>query len=371
MMKILWLTNIPSPYRVNFFNELGKYCDLTVLFERKGSNERDNSWLSVEVKNFNAVFLKGKKTGVAEAFCPSVGKYIKRKKYDSIVVTNYSDLTGIYAIFLLKLKRIPYCIEGDGAFAGSGKGLKEKIKRWLLKKSQICFSTAEEHDKYYKTYGVAQNKIVRYPFTSLYDRDILLKPVLVSEKQSIREKLGIKKEKVIISVGQFIHRKGFDVLIKASAELKDFGVYIIGGNPTTEYTKLLDEFSLNNVHFIGFQNKQSLGEYYKASDIFVLPTREDIWGLVINEAMSKGLPVVTTNKCIAGLELINDEKLGRIVPVDDVEAVVKAVKDVYNNLSIENNQAVLSRIKDFTFEKMAERHMEVWNGCAFDKCKKE
>ena len=45
-MNILWLTNIPSPYRVNFFNELGKYCDLTVLFEKKASDERDKSWKS-------------------------------------------------------------------------------------------------------------------------------------------------------------------------------------------------------------------------------------------------------------------------------------------------------------------------------------
>ena len=44
MMKILWLTNIPSPYRVKFFNELGTKCDLTVVFEKRSSSERDESW---------------------------------------------------------------------------------------------------------------------------------------------------------------------------------------------------------------------------------------------------------------------------------------------------------------------------------------
>ena len=53
-----------------------------------------------------------------------------------------------------------------------------------------------------------------------------------------------------------------------------------------------------------------------ASDLFVLPTREDIWGLVINEAMSFGLPIITTRKCIAGTELITDGENGYLLEAD-------------------------------------------------------
>jgi len=56
-MKILWLTNVPSPYRVDFFNELGKKCELTVLFEKRTSDERDRSWENYEFLNFTGVFL--------------------------------------------------------------------------------------------------------------------------------------------------------------------------------------------------------------------------------------------------------------------------------------------------------------------------
>lgn len=56
-----------------------------------------------------------------------------------------------------------------------------------------------------------------------------------------------------------------------------------------------------------------------AADIFVHPTREDIWGLVVNEAMAKGLPVITTDRCVAGLELIKNESVGRIVPVENID----------------------------------------------------
>lgn len=64
MMKILWLTNIPSPYRVKFFNELGTKCDLTVVFEKRSSSERDESWKKFKTDNFKTIFyLKEYRSG--------------------------------------------------------------------------------------------------------------------------------------------------------------------------------------------------------------------------------------------------------------------------------------------------------------------
>jgi len=62
-MKILYINNIPSPYRVEFFNELGKHCQLTVLFERSSALDRDKRWRAEEFLNFTGIFLKGKKIG--------------------------------------------------------------------------------------------------------------------------------------------------------------------------------------------------------------------------------------------------------------------------------------------------------------------
>ena len=63
---------------------------------------------------------------------------------------------------------------------------------------------------------------------------------------------------------------------------------------------MIRKFKCKNVYFIEFKKSEELNEYYKAADIFVHPTREDIWGLVVNEAMAKGLPVVTTNNVLQG-----------------------------------------------------------------------
>ena len=95
-----------------------------------------------------------------------------------------------------------------------------------------------------------------------------------------------------------------------------------------------------------------------ASDAFVLPTREDIWGLVINEAMSYGLPIITTDRCIAGLELVGKEN-GKIIPVDDVEALKSAIKTVLAIPSEEFFDSNYQIISNYTIENMAKVHAEI------------
>lgn len=359
-MRVLWLTNIPSPYRVDFFNELGKYCELTVLFERSSSSERNDIWKKFNVVNFKAIILKGIKVGVAEAFCFDIIYYLNNT-YDCIVITNFSDLTGMLAVSYLRAKKIPYIIESDGGFAGSGKGIKEKVKTWLLSKASLYFSTGLEHDRYYLQYGADKDRILRYPFTSLKDKDILREPISNCSKNNLRKKLNITEEYVVLSVGQFIFRKGFDVLIKAFNDIDNsVGCYIIGGEPTKEYLDLLIKYNITNVHFVSFKSKKDLSDYYKAADIFVLPTRHDIWGLVINEALAYGLPTITTSRCIAGLELINNPIMGQIVEVGESKALSSAIQFELNNLSYERSTNILSRIKQYTVEVMAAKHIDAF-----------
>ena len=159
--------------------------------------------------------------------------------------------------------------------------------------------------------------------------------------------------KVVVSVGQFIHRKGFDVLLKAWAKCSPENVlYIIGAEPTEEYLALKNQLELKNVFFVGFKAKEELKQYYRAADLFVLPTREDIWGLVVNEAMANGLPVITTNRCVSGIELVKNGVNGYIVQVDDVEEMVLE-NNVLRQSMYENS---LTTIRDWTVERMAEEH---------------
>ena len=363
-MKVLWLANIPSPYRVKFFNELGKHCELTVLFERKASLERNDSWKNYELKEFRAVFLRGKRIGVAEAFCPSIISYLKRD-YDHIVVTTFSDLTGILAILYMKFYKIPYEIESDGAFPSNNKGIREKIKngvkRFLLSGAKRYFSTAKLHDEYYKQYGAKEKLIIRYPFSSVYEKDVLEKVISVKEKDRLRKELKMNEKHIVLAVRQFIPRKGYDILLQAAAMLdKSYGIYVIGGIASEEYIIQKNRLNLNNLYFLDFKQPDELKKYYMAADVFVHPTREDIWGLVINEAMALGLPVVTTNRCIAGLEMVKEKENGFIIPAEDKDALKTAICKSISTESYKN--CALTIAKKYTIEKMVYKHILVWKG---------
>ncbi len=364
MLKVLFIVNIPSPYRVTFFNELGKNCDLTVLFEKEAASDRDDSWKQYTFENFKGIFLKGISLGAATALCFGVKKHLKKNKYDVIVCGNFTSPTGILAIRYMKKKGIPYYLESDGGFAKSEGGWREQIKKFVIPGAKGYFSTGKEHDKYYLAYGADEDKLLRYPFTSLSDLDIIPNVLTQEEKQEYKKQLGILEEKIVLAVGQFIPRKGFDVLLKATKRLdKPIGIYFVGGEPTEEYLKLKEDLEIYNVHFIGFKKKEELRKYYLAADVFALPTREDIWGLVVNEAMAYGLPVVTTTSCVAGIELIENNRNGFLIKEDD-EIVLAEKIDVLmqdDELRMKQSKKALETIRAYSIEKMAQRHMEIFS----------
>ncbi len=544
-MKILFISNIPSPYRIDFFNELGRRCELTVAFEGEKATDRDSKWESDEMMFFTSVFMNGIRFRPDAFLCFNVIKILK-KNWDVIILGGYSTPTNMLAIEYLRLYHIPFYIEADGGLISKDNILMYKIKRHFIASASGWFSSGKLTTKYLINYGAVGEKCYFYPFTSMKEKDfidaveirkkdkIILRSklklqeekivlmigeikkekkniinriiggieekdigfyfiknegkynicdeekkfkhlhfvrvkkedklseyyaaadllILFSEsaewsnvrveakmfglpiialKNSVLEKskndidieedhtncisdltimlneleyyfeeenrmyssgrknleeirsdtieneiyenikflgnevrpiirncaksyLGIKEEKMVLAVGQYIYRKGFDLLLKAASLLDDnVGIYIVGGKPTDEYMHMKNNLKLNNVHFVEFRTKSELADYYRAADIFVHPTREDIWGLVINEALSYFLPVITTNRCVAGMELIENTVNGLIIQSDDFNAIVDSFKVNFDNIRL--IKACLSIEKRYSIEKMALNHL--------------
>ncbi|MDD2496429.1 MAG: glycosyltransferase family 4 protein [Tissierellia bacterium] len=359
-MKILYLTNIPSPYIVNYFNELGKLCDLTVVFEKKSSTERNGRWDNFKFDNFNGKILKGVSTGVDSAFSIGVLKYLSIKKYDYIIITNPSTPTGIISILYMKFFRIPYILESEGGFAGSGKGIKERLKRFLMKNAKYYFSTNKIGDDYFIKYGAVKEKIIKYPFTSLFQKDILEKPLYIDERKIFKNEYNVQGEKAAVCIGRFIKLKNFDWLINKWKEANEnHFLYLIGEGPEKDnYLQLIKTHQLKNVIIWDYFEKDKLLDVLRAFDILVHPTLSDVWGLVVNEALAKSLPVITTPMCIAGDEIIVNGYNGYISNPDYhfFNLITKILNDdvLLKQLSIN----ALESIKAFTFENMAKVHLD-------------
>lgn len=189
--------------------------------------------------------------------------------------------------------------------------IKFELKKRIISSAAAYLSTCRSMDKILCHYGANANCIYRHHFSSVHIGDVITNPLTDQEKKELRKSLlGKDFDKMIVSVGKMIHGKGFDILINAMADrrLEDAHLFLIGGNPPEEYKNLCISLGiLDRVHFLDFMKEEELKQYYMAADVFALMTRRDVWGLVIGEAMACGLPIVTTNMCMAGVEMLPKE----------------------------------------------------------------
>lgn len=147
-----------------------------------------------------------------------------------------------------------------------------------------------------------------------------------------------------ISTGSLIRRKGFDVLIRAFSQLnlpqETWDLTIIGGGPEKSHLeKLIAKAKLEQqIHLIGRRASDEMVGMLNDSDVFVLPSRMETFGVVYAEALACGLPVIAT-PCGGPEEFVN-EKNGLLVPVDDVEALAAAIQHMYDHHRDYDRQAI-------------------------------
>lgn len=368
-MKVLYLTNIPSPYRVDFFNELGKICDLTVLYERRSASDRDKEWKGSKAGRYNEVYLEGINLTADGSLCVEIIKWLKKDKFDIFVIGGYSTPTGMLAIQTLKMRKIPFILNADGGVVRNDKKFVKKIKRYFISSAKAWLSTGKSTNDYLEHYGADMENIYVYPFTSIKKEDILCESLPMVQKKLLKEELDIQAEKVVLSVGQFIHRKGYDILIDSwKAMDKSYQLLIVGSGPEEEKMKnLIDNNKLRNIKLVSFKSKDELKKYYMCSDLFVLPTREDIWGLVINEAMANALPIITTTKCVAGIELV-DINNGAVIDSDNSDILKETMTNLLNSEKLKDMAGKsLSKIEGYTIENMANRHLEIFKKVIYEE----
>lgn len=357
-MRILFLTNFPAPYVVHFLDELAKRHDITAVFEASYASHRDASWsLEGETPSFKTVFLNRKGTIKRWSVHPSALRYMSASKFDRIIIADPTSLTGIMCLLYCRWFHIPYILQSEGGFQGSGIGMKERLKRYAMEKASLYLSGMSGDNDYFYTYGATEDRIINYPFSSLYQSEIDRSVVSDDEKESLRKMLNMEDKTVVLAVGRFIPVKGFDTLLNAAAKCREEATfYFVGGTPTEEYLSIVKSNSLDNVHFVPHVSSKELKGYYHAADVLAMPSRGDTWGLVINEAMSNGLPVISSDRCIAGLELVEDGENGLIFSVDDADELAEKILYLHANPETRKRMAkkCIDLIQRFSYENMAE-----------------
>lgn len=369
-MKILVSTSLLAPYRVNWIDELSKYAEVDVFYLMDEDKERNPEWCASRPQNCKYALLNSKKIPLLGLISYELVALLKEKvdEYDVIILDGYGYLTQLINMRYLNKKKIPYFVNVDGIVPTKRKqSITHWFKKGIISKIPYFICGAKASNQSLIDYGAGEERIFNHPFTSLYERDIYSDVATEENKGTLRKKLGMKEKHVVVSVGRFSYLngygKGYDVLIRSATQMgKDVGWYIIGGEPTEEFEKMRVDAGLDNVHFIKFLNKEELKEFYRAADVFVLMTVADVWGLVVNEAMACGLPIITTDKCVAGLDLVKDGENGYILPVGDDKGLKEKLEILFaNEEKIKDaGKKSLEIIREYTIENMAKTHIEIF-----------
>ncbi len=159
-----------------------------------------------------------------------------------------------------------------------------------------------------------------------------------SHPESSKKSLGLDPRKYyLLSAGRVVKRKGYDYLLRAMTELPDrIHALIMGDGPElTNLKNLASDLGINTrVHFLGFvQRDEDKYRYYAAADLYVLSSLHEGMGIVVQEAMEFGLPVVATNHG-GQIDLIAHNINGILVPPQNPHALSEAILTIYRSRSL-------------------------------------
>lgn len=340
-MKIAIVTNMPAPYRNPIFKQLGHiYKDnFLVIYSTKA--EPNRSWKFDDL-GFNHIFLKEKIIGGTEGLSyihnnPDVRGHLKTFSPDIIITTGFYP-TSLYAWLYALLHRKKHIPMTDG-WAGV-----EKHLSWIHKVVRILvFNTSHAF------LGASKNSLDLYRSYGMKDHQLFQSHLCVENSTFYNEKSFKDRKYDLMFSGQFTERKlplfFAEVAKKVSEIIPNLKVLILGNGPLKdEFFTLLKQYSID-FHYAGFVTQQELPNYYADAKLFLFPTLLDAWGVVVNEAMASGTPVITTP--FAGVidDLIIHEETGYILPIDrDMwsSQIVKLLNspDQWNQLSIKAKEHV-------------------------------
>ncbi|MFZ2449508.1 MAG: glycosyltransferase family 4 protein [Methylovulum miyakonense] len=320
------------------------------------------------LSGYSSVFLGEKaKQRVPSGFwslvCPEIWREIRRGGYDAVWLHGYNYAAFVLALIAAKSKGIPVFMRSETHL-----GLKRSgWKRWLRDTALSIayryfdgfFAIGTANRSYYRALGVPDKKIFDVPYTVDNDRFIAAATLTQEQRTETRKKYGLPLDSpVVLYASKFMRRKHPDDVVRAMASLRDKGLsavlFLVGnGEMGYELQELVSSLDLHNVIFGGFVNQSELPKVYAASDIFVLPAEDEPWGLIVNEVMCAGIPVVVSEEVGCVPDLVKDNVNGCHMKAGDVASLSTVLEKLVTDSALRRDmgEASLAIIRNWSYEQ--------------------
>lgn len=332
--KKIIITNLPAFYKIRLFNEINRKTPLLVVFLGHSSIGR------------NADFYKGNMDfdylNLNKGFFGNVGLliYVFRKSAFRELILGGWDSIYMWISLLFSPKRKNSVIVESSICESQIVGLKGKIKEFFLSRCSKAYVPGKSNADLVKLLGFT-GRIIKTKGCGIFN--YIPQPVYEYRKKVQR----------FIYVGRLAEEKNLRFLIEVFNELPEYVLDIVGFGPLE---KELKKLAAPNIVFAGAVENENLPLYYGRADVFILASKREPWGIVVEEALNNGLPVIVSDKVGCAEELVNDSN-GLIFKYDDVVSLKAAIErivkiDYYNNLRF--------NISHLNFEKVEKEQVECY-----------
>lgn len=268
---------------------------------------------------------------------PRVVTELLRERFDVLIVHGYNSGTNLLGIAVALLTGARVIIRGDTRLQQHhlrARAWKQFFKRKLFKVFDGFLSIGTLNKEYYASFGAEPDRIFFAPFCVNNASFSVEASGRSIGRQQFRLEFGLPADCVVILfASKLTARKRPADLLAAYANLAqqhpDAWLIMAGSGEQEQTLKTAAAaLGLERVRFVGFQNQSALPNLYAASDIFVLPSEQEPWGLVVNEAMAAGLPVIVSDEVGAAPDLVQGQGTGIVYRCGDVAALTRAMESL-------------------------------------------
>lgn len=341
-MRLALLTEIPAPYRIPLFNALAERVDLRVVFLAERDPRRTFYESHQDEWRFEHRVLRGTQLRRGRRWIVlsrGVLRTLRRFRPDAVAVGGWNQPAFWLALVYCRMRRIPLLvwIESTVRDARSEARPLALARAAMVRFAAGAFVPGTAAAEYARSLGIdlietAPNAVD----TSVFE-------------QSAVDRSG-RNGCMFLYVGRLDEEKGLDTLLDAFRDVPG-ELVLVGEGSDADRLRLL---AGDHVRFEGPRSRDELVAYYRDADVFVLPSRSEPWGMVLNEAAVAGLPIVATDEAGAAHDLVDGN--GFRVPANDVGALRDALRRLADEPELRRSYGARSRelARKFTPEAWAE-----------------
>ena len=353
-IRLAYVVSHPIQYQASLLRRIAAdpEIDLTVFFCSDFSvKEYKDSGFGVSVQ-WDVPLLEGYRSvilprlrdtnhpGVTRPIAYGIFRHLRRgisgQPFDALWVHGYSTINTLHAMLAAKTLGIPVLLRAESWLHDRSRSrLKLLAKRIFFAALRHVVNAVlpigTRNAEYWSAYLGKRFPAFLMPYAVDNDYFASCAVAAAPSRPALQAELGLQPGRpVILFASKLQERKHCDHLLEAYLRLETTGpkpyLLIVGdGEMRGSLEERVREDGTDGVIFAGFRNQSELPRFFDLSTVFVLPSRHEAWGLITNEAMAAGLPVIVSDDVGCAVDLVVDGENGFVYPVGDVDALRDAL----------------------------------------------